>query len=125
MAETEFEHHTELILIRPVVISVKKIRAADLSAGRGFRETIRKEPNSYRRKRTGQRARAHYVHQAMLEADFQDLAVIAHEPPVMRIRKSDGPEAAHFRQHDPSLAFIAAFAMARMRKSAAKTTAPL
>ena len=106
MAETEFEHHTELILIRPVVISVKKIRAADPSAGRGFRETIRKKPNSYRRKRTGQRARAHYVHQAMLEADFQDLAFIAHEPPVMRIRKSDGPEAAHSGQVDPSAPFI-------------------
>ena len=66
-----------------------------------------------------------YVCRAVLEANLQDLAVIAHEPSSMRIRKSDGPEAAHFRQHDPSLAFIAAFAMARMRKSAAKTTAPL
>jgi hypothetical protein len=42
----------------------------------------------------------------MLEADLQDLASIAHEPSSFWIRKSDGPEAAHSRQVEPSATFI-------------------
>src|SRR6478672_9705882 len=41
-----------------------------------------------------------------LEADLQDLAVVADEPSRFRIRKSDRPVAAHLRQIEPGLSFI-------------------
>jgi len=41
-----------------------------------------------------------------LEADLQDLAVVADEPSCFWIRKGDRPIAAHLRQLEPGLSFI-------------------
>jgi hypothetical protein len=48
----------------------------------------------------------HYGRRTMLEADLQNLTSVAHEPSSLWIRKSDGPEAAHAKQVEPSAAFI-------------------
>src|SRR5580698_1985335 len=41
-----------------------------------------------------------------LEADLQNLAVVADEPSGFRIRKSDRPVTAHLRQFKPGSSFI-------------------
>ena len=41
-----------------------------------------------------------------LEADLQNLAVVADEPSGFRIRKSDRPITAHLREFEPGLSFI-------------------
>ena len=44
--------------------------------------------------------------EAVLEADLQDLAVVADEPTIMRVCKSDGPIATHVGHHVPRAAFV-------------------
>ena len=41
-----------------------------------------------------------------LEANFENLSVVAHEPSGFRIRKSDRPVTADLRQFEPGLSFI-------------------
>ena len=41
-----------------------------------------------------------------LEADLQNLAIVADEPSGFRIRKSHCPITAHLRQREPGLSFI-------------------
>ena len=52
------------------------------------------------------RTREQYDRPAWLEADLQDLTVIAYEPARMRIRKSDGPVAIRSGYGNPSETLI-------------------
>src|ERR1700722_12752947 len=42
----------------------------------------------------------------VLEADLQNLPVVADEPSGFRTRKSDSPVTAHLRQFEPGVSFI-------------------
>src|SRR5579872_1687987 len=41
-----------------------------------------------------------------LKADFQYHAIVADEPPILRVGESNGPIAAHFGHLEPGLAFV-------------------